>query len=123
MTLIFPSFPRLVVIRITPLAALEPYIDAEAASFRTDMFSISLTSRPSIEPSRPSTKIRGFALLSVPIPLIRIVPPSPPGRPELCVTVTPGATPCNAIEAFITGLEANVLPPIASTAPVRLIFF
>ena len=37
----FPVFPCLVVIRITPLAAREPYKEAAAASFITVIFSIS----------------------------------------------------------------------------------
>src|SRR3546814_12077024 len=37
-----PAFARLVVTNITPEAALEPYIDADAASFNTEILSISL---------------------------------------------------------------------------------
>jgi hypothetical protein len=38
----FPCLPRFVVMTITPFAALEPYRDEAAASFRTVMDSISL---------------------------------------------------------------------------------
>ena len=40
-TLAVPSFPFLVVIRITPDAALEPYNAAAAGPLRTDMLSMS----------------------------------------------------------------------------------
>ena len=83
MDVFFIPLPDLVVIRITPLAALEPYTADEVASFKTETDSISLTLIRSISISGiPSTTIRGLALLTVPRPLIKRLAPFLPAIPE-----------------------------------------
>ena len=63
--------PLRVVIRITPFAALDPYTDADVASFNTEIVSTSLILILLISTSGiPSTTINGLALLTVPKPLI-----------------------------------------------------
>src|SRR5690606_1869890 len=54
-----PALPRLVVMRITPLAPLTPYTAVADASFNTDIDSISLGSRLLRSRSTPSTSIKG----------------------------------------------------------------
>src|SRR5690606_41381973 len=72
-----------------------------------------------------STNTKGDwpAVPNVPIPRIRIVPASPPGLPELCVTVTPGATPCSAMEVCPTGFQLISSLLITDTDPVKLTSF
>ena len=47
---VFPATPLFVVIKITPLAALEPYIACAAASFKTSIEAISLGFKSLIAP-------------------------------------------------------------------------
>ena len=91
-----PTFPFLVVIKITPKAARAPYIADDAPSFKTDIVSTSfgfIVFR--LRASTPSTKIKGLALLLIdPIPLMfkfgsALISPLPK------VTFNPGDTPCN----------------------------
>ncbi len=60
------------VIRITPFAALDPYIEADAASFNTDIFSISSGFTFEMSLSTPSTITKGAELVKVPCPLTKI---------------------------------------------------
>ena len=57
---VFPSDPFLVVTNITPFAALAPYIEAEAASFRTVTDSIKAGSKSAMLPTKPLIKINGL---------------------------------------------------------------
>src|SRR5690606_26464491 len=70
---------RLVVTRITPADARDPYIAEEAASFNTEIDSIMAGSMLLMLPSTPSIKIRGLELPRVVFPRILMVPPSRPG--------------------------------------------
>ena len=56
-----PGFPFLVVIKTTPFAALEPYNEVEAASFNTEISSISSGFKALIFPviGKPSITYRG----------------------------------------------------------------
>jgi hypothetical protein len=77
---------------ITPAAARAPYIEADPASFKTVVFSISLPLRKSIlVVGIPSTTYSGSLLLKDPKPRILtwlVVP----GCPEV-ITVIPGTLP------------------------------
>ena len=57
---------------MTPFAALVPYIEADAASFKTEILSISFAFTLSNEEDNPSTNTNGEfpALLKVPNPRI-----------------------------------------------------
>src|SRR5690606_36697177 len=91
-----PSLACLVVTRITPLAAREPYMDAEAASLRTVTFSISLGAKLDKDPSTPSISINGEEDGSnEPRPLILNAGLSRPGWPEGWVTSRPDILPRN----------------------------
>src|SRR5258706_13210057 len=73
-----PDLPRFVVIRITPLAAWEPYM-ADEASFNTEIDSTSWglnRPRPPSRPGMPSMTINGEVSPIVLTPRIRIVEPS-----------------------------------------------
>ena len=97
---------------------------AEAASFNTEILSMSLGSTSFIVlVSIPSTKIYGSAVFNVPTPRTRIVAPSCPGRPWPAVIVTPGIVPCKAVDTFCTGRLSNILLSTWATAPVIFTFF
>src|SRR5690606_12276932 len=91
--------PFLVVMMMTPLAALEPYMLADDASFKIWMEAISNVdiSFMDLVLGMPSMIYNGLLLPSVPIPLIRTVA-DPSGDPFV-VTNAPGTRPCNV---FIT---------------------
>ena len=113
-TLIFtsdlPALPFLVVTKITPFPALEPYKEAEAASFNTCTLSILEGSKPdkglippvlSDDPlvtGTPSITNNGVPSFT-PFwfnelkPRIVIFDPLPPGEPERLVTSTPATRP------------------------------
>ncbi|MND78501.1 hypothetical protein D3C80_702150 [compost metagenome] len=98
-------------------------MDADAASFSTDMEAISLGSTSLIAASNPSITTKGDALFNVPIPRIVRVPPSAPGCPEFWVTCSPATFPANAIEAFVIGRLSISAIETDVTAPVRFTFF
>ena len=94
---------------------------AEAASFRTEMLSMSAGLRKSMPPvGMPSTTHRGSALLSEPVPRIRIDWVDP-GCPEFWVTWTPAARPCRACSVLSTGTEVASLTSMVPTAPEILL--
>src|SRR5690606_41917464 len=79
-------------------AALDPYMEAEAASFNTEMLSTSFGLTWLISSiGTPSRMIRGLAPASVivVIPRTRICAVAP-GALLFRVTMTPGIDPCNA---------------------------
>src|SRR5690606_40177691 len=92
----------------------------DAASFNTEMDSIDDTSTWSNDITTPSTNTNGLELLSVPMPRTRTAPPSTPGCPVLCVTVTPGTIPCSAMELCPTCRFAISSPDMEATDPLRL---
>ena len=98
-------------------------MEAEAASFNTEILSISSGLIVLMDETTPSTTTIGLLLFKVPIPRIRMLPTSRPGWPLLCVTVTPAIVPCKAEVTFVTGLFSRSLAEILETDPVRLIFF
>src|SRR5699024_1162616 len=119
--------PLLVVIKITPLAALDPYNDAEAASFNTDMSLISSglnAENSAAEAGIPSIIYIGDGLSKFVRPLT-VMPASLSfaTSPGLFNTVTPGEIPCKAFAKDVTGLSANCLGVIEATEPVRFAFF
>ena len=116
--------PRFVVTKTTPLAARTPYIEAEAASFKTEIFSISFGDTLFKLPSTPSINTIGLLSPKVFIPRIRIsTSPSAPGCAEKELTVTPLIRPCSKLEVLDTGISLISLTFTEDTAPVRLAFF
>src|SRR5690606_34147223 len=98
-------FPLLVVMRITPLAALAPYMAADA-SFNTEMDSMSLELILS-QPGgfcTPSTTTRGLLSPVVLLPRIKISALSAPGSPERLSAVSPGTNPDNELVRLTAGL-------------------
>ena len=85
--------PLLVVMRITPAAALEPYMEAEAASLRTEMFSMSSGLTEDMSPGTPSMMTSGVESPIVVIPLTFMSPLSLLGSLLVLVTVTPAIAP------------------------------
>ena len=77
-----PALPLLVVIKITPLAALTPNTAAEAGSFNKVTVSISLGSNCEKSPlGIPSITTNGELSPVVLTPLIKRLEPSLPGSP------------------------------------------
>ena len=91
---------------------------AEAASFRTDIDSMSLGSTLSNDDSNPSMMTSGDESLSVPMPRTVIVPPSAPGWPEVWVTCTPVILPCRASDTSVIGRFLKSAVETVDTAPV-----
>ena len=95
--------PFFVVIKITPLAAREPYIAVADASLSTTKEAISLglikesgLAAPAIPPlskGTPSTTIKGSfdALIEVPPLILKVLPP--PGEPSFEVIFNPATLP------------------------------
>ena len=135
---VFPALPFFVVIRITPFAALEPYKDAAAASFKTVIFSISLgliediilndllsplTGERATSPETtgtPSTTYRGSLVAFIePVPLTRISNAAP-GCPLLLFIVKPGVVPARACSKEVTGISFKAFAPSTeAAAPVN----
>ena len=110
---------------MTPKGAREPYIDDAAASFNTEIFSISCGLIVFKSPSIPSIRISGLPLEPSPIvPLPRIfilaVLSTSPVLVEIC---NPGTNPCNAIVALATGRDSNSFAVAIPTEPVKFTFF
>ena len=116
--------PCFVVIRITPLAEREPYMAADAASFKTSIDSISAGFISSMDSKgTPSTMYRGFAPPSnVDVPRIRISAASP-GAPDPVVICTPAVCPCNASAIEIAFRCSIVSDDMEAMAPVTSRFF
>ena len=113
-------FPDFVVTITTPLAALTPYIAAEAASFKIEMVSISLGSRLSNGLSTPSTIIKGAPEpVGELLPLIKNLAEFSPGTPLCCLAITPGNLPESMVVRLSTGFcESSRLLSVA-TEPVK----
>ena len=132
--LAFPSFPFLVVIISTPLAAALPYSAAALAPFKTVMFSISSglifdkISPPSVvlPPDNRASVICVEAGLAIGTPSITIngefspktaaFPRSsnleePPAPVELGVMTNPAVLPCNALIKLASLALVNSSPP------------
>jgi len=102
----------------TPLEALDPYIAPDAASFRTEIDSISLGLSKLISPSIPSIITRGAELFNVDTPLIRIEISSCPASPEFWETNTPAVVPDKAAPALVKDLFSITSESIVATEPV-----
>ena len=127
------AFPFLVVIIITPLAAREPKIAVDEASFSTVILSISsglmelkILRDPPIPPSfigTPSTTIRGLEVKdNEPLPRTRMVWPSPGAPPEEDIC-TPAILPWISWSAFTAGALLKSLSVTKFTEPVKSFFF
>src|ERR1044072_2727825 len=119
-----PDLALLVVMSTTPLAAREPYIEAAAASFKKEIFSISAglkEFRAAVFGNvSPSTITRGSVPLVDELPLIRKFHDSRPGCAELLVPATPGTCPCNAARGLAIGPRSwKVFAFTVDTAPVN----
>src|SRR6186713_109039 len=130
----FPFLPRLVVITTTPFAALEPYSEEAAASFKIVMVSISagfsvfiMLLEPINEPLRlpwspeimgtPSITYNGSLLaLMEPTPLMRMLGVAP-ASPLEEVTCTPAALPTRAFWKDVEGTSLISLCLITEAAP------
>ena len=126
-------FPFFVVIRITPLEALDPYIAAAEASFSTEndsmSFGFSRSSGLDIAPpapcaiGTPSITISGsFEAFSEAAPRMRMREPEP-GPPSPGVTSRPGTFPLSMSCVFTTAPRLRSSAFIAETEPVRSSFF
>ena len=122
-----PFLARFVVMIITPFAACAPYIEADAASFRTCIDSTSLLliivpglSRvitPSITYNGPLASLRNEEA-----PLIDVLVLRPPGVPSV-VIVMPGTRPCNDCRTFPVGVSDTSFIFTTDTEPVKSDFF
>ena len=108
---------------MTPAAAREPYMEDDAASFKTDMLSTSFGFTSLILPGTPSIITNGLVSPIVVIPRTRILPAAAPGALLSRVTVTPAIAPCNAVDNCVVLRAAKSSPFIAATEPVRSFFF
>src|SRR5690625_4660607 len=120
-----PTSPDLVSTNTTPFAAFEPKIEAEAASFNTDIFAISDGSILSNDDSIPSISTKGLipAPLNVPGPRTNKEAPFFAGFPEPCLMETPLTCPTSAKDGFVTDLFSRSLLLIEETDPVKFTFF
>src|SRR5690554_558300 len=128
-----PACPFLVVIRITPLDALEPYIAVADASFKTVKVSMSfefILLRGSDIPltplvlstGTPSITIRGSLLADIDDPpLIRIVEPAP-GAPPDDTILRPATFPANISEGLVASPLLRDVASTATTDPVASSF-
>ena len=113
----------MVVTKITPLAALEPYIAAEA-SFKTVIFSILFGSILSkLLSGTPSTIINTLLSFMVLLPLIRKVVPSYPGSPLDVTATNPGSLPAKPLVTLVTGACVTSSLFMVLIEPVNVAFF
>ena len=108
------------VIIITPLAAREPYIDAEAASLSTCILSMSfmLSELRAVVVGTPSITNNGSCEeLNEPIPRIRTVP-VPIGEPSV-VIVMPGTLPCKERIGSVSADDFRSFVLTTDTEPVK----
>ncbi|MNX45292.1 hypothetical protein D3C86_758000 [compost metagenome] len=113
-TLLF-CLARLVVITITPLDALAPYIAAAAASFKTLTVSTSYGLMSAIVPStgKPSTTTKIFEFAR------SVLTPRNVLTPRYCTK--PGTIPSKLAKMFVAFLFSNSALPTVTTDPVELI--
>ena len=120
----FPSLPRFVVIKITPLAPFTPKTAVADASFNTDIVSTEVISTELIGRSMPSTKMSGELLFQDVCPRRIISGSSCPGMPVLAVVTIPGKLPVNAAPTLDTPpARCNTLPVVCTIDPTTLAFF
>ena len=109
-----------VVTKITPLAARDPYKEAEAASFNTVIFSISsglMDAKPEVV-GKPSITTNGsFPPLIEAAPRTRITKP-PFGSPLAWLICTPENFPCNFSPIRETGISDSSLASSLLIDPV-----
>ena len=107
-----PIFPFLLVIITTPLAAREPYIAVEEASFNTVMLSMSFGFNAVNAPDdigEPSRIKRGSVFELIELTPRNRITTLPLGSPLGVNTCKPATCPCNASPALATGLLAILL--------------
>ena len=100
-------------------------MEEAAASFKTEIFSISCGLIELISPSIPSIKTNGLPLdpspiVAVPRTWISAVFSKLPLDEEIC---KPGTIPCKACVALITGRDSNASELTVPTEPVKFTFF
>ncbi|MNE55539.1 hypothetical protein D3C80_1503820 [compost metagenome] len=126
------SLPRLVVIRITPLAPRAPYTAVDAISLSTVTLSTSFGSMLSIPTwlpevadvlGTPSTTINGVAEPDVVLIKTVLVSFLLPGAPFRCLTIKPGVFPVNEVLRFMLGICCTCLLDIVATAPATASLF
>ena len=94
-----------------------------AASFRTEMFSMSFGSTLLMLDSTPSTMTIALASPIVPIPRTRSTPASEPGCPEVWTMVTPGIWPASILVTVELVRFDSFPASMVATEPVRFTFF
>ena len=93
------------------------------ASFNTVNDSISSTLTSSMSRSNPSTNTNA-AVLAPKVDILRIQNSDTlPGRPEVCMAITPGTTPANPSTTEVEGTDFNASTSTLVMAPVTAIFF
>ena len=93
------------------------------ASFKTVKDSISSTFTSSISRSKPSTNTKA-AVLAPNVEILRIQNSDTlPGRPEVCIAITPGTTPAKPSATDVEGTDFNASISTLVIAPVTAIFF
>ena len=112
-----PSVPVFVVMRMTPFAALTPYMAAVAASFNMDMDAMSFGLRYCICLSTPSTRMRGEDPLKVERPLTSSWAESSPGVPVFCTVVRPDSLPASMFCTLACGAFRSSLLETCDTEP------
>ena len=109
------------VISITPLEPLDPYIAAEDASFNTSKEATSFISRfpkKSLSTGKPSTTIKGAELpFKEPTPLTLIVG-ADPASPSVAAILTPAIWPTRASSTLATAIWSKSSFTTLATAPV-----
>src|SRR5688572_12574537 len=107
--------PLLVVMMITPFAALEPYKPVTAASLRTvtDSTSLGLT----IPPTIPSTTYNGAEAAEMDPEPRMIGVGATLGSPVALDTITPATFPCNKLLTLLDVTSLSCLPETTETDP------
>ena len=119
-----PSSPRLVVIKITPLAPRTPNTAVADASFNTEMDATELISTEAIGRSTPSTNTSGSLEFHDVTPRIVIFGSSSPGLPVSVIVTTPGRLPVKACPKLVTPpVRSKVLELVCAMAPTTEAFF
>src|SRR5690606_6748589 len=109
-----------VVIIITPLAPLEPYIAVDEASFNTSIDAISAGATSEMEGTgNPSTINKGVLSPVMDPPPRTLIDISASGEPSVALICTPGSFPWIASTADATGAATIASALIEETAPVR----
>ena len=119
-----PSSPRLVVIKITPLAPRTPNTAVADASFNTEMVATELMSTEFMGRSTPSTSTSGSLEFHDVTPRMVIFGSSSPGFPVVVMVTTPGRLPVRACPKLVTPpVRSKAFELVCAIAPTTEAFF